>query len=333
MSTNSSNLNLENRAICLPITREIRDIAGQFATNQPTQEKAEQVRLNTIAVSVVNNYLSMLSVATDLTGSDSWNPVMQLCENVADLNLIEVGKLECRPIKSSDSSCHVPLEVWDLRIGYIVVQIDDDYRKATILGFTPKVASEELAIAELDVPEALLDCIHTSPVTIGSSSQSLTNLGQWLNEVFETGWQTVENLLNPEQLTPAYGFRNSGSQDDSEENSTDSSVTRAKLVDLNVQLSDHSVVLLVKLTPEDSTSEENKTIGVTLQVLPQNDQAYLPAGLELKVLEASSQAVFMETQARSRDNFVQLQFSGQPEEQFQVQISLDGIDFSEQFQL
>ncbi len=333
MNTNSSNLELENRAIPLPITREIISVASQFASRQPTPEKAEQVRLNTIAVSVVNNYLNMLSVSTDLAGSDSWNPVMQLCENVADLNLTEIGKLECRPIKSSDFSCQVPLEVWDLRIGYVVVQIDDDQKKAAILGFTPQVASEELVIAELESPEALLDCIHTSPQAVSAPQNSLTDLGQWFNEVFETGWQTVENLLNPEQLTPAYGFRNLGSSSDQpDSNPNEESVTRAKLIDLSVQLSDRKVVLLVKIAPEENSSANN-SVSVILQVLPQNDQVYLPAGLELQVLEASAQDVFMETQARGRDNYIQLQFSGQPQELFQVRISLDGVDFSEQFQL
>ena len=129
---NSANPETEDFAISLPITTEIRQIAAQFADRQPTPVKAEQVRLNTIAVSVTNNYLNMLDVATDLASSDSWNPVMQVCENVADLELTEIGKLECRPIVSSDTTCQIPLEVWDLRIGYVVVRIEEDLKSAAI---------------------------------------------------------------------------------------------------------------------------------------------------------------------------------------------------------
>ena len=325
MIMNPPNPEIEDFAISLPITTEIINVANQFASRQSTPTKAEQVRLNTIAVSVVNNYLKMLDVPTDLANSDSWNPVMQLCENVADLELTEVGKLECRPIASSDKACQIPLEVWDLRIGYVVVRIDEELKSAAILGFTPQVTTEELAIADLEPPEALIDRIHQSPESVIETS--LTNLGQWFNDIIETGWQSLDNLLNSDRLTPAYGFRSAESISGEPERADDS-VTRAKLIDLGVQIGDRQVILLVKLEPE---AEDN--IGVTLQVLPQRNAIHLPENLELKVLETSSQEVFMETRARSRDNYVQLQFGGQLGERFQVVISLAGVEFSEQFQL
>ena len=326
MIMNPSNPEIEDFAISLPITTEMIDVAGQFASRQPTPVKAEQVRLNTIAVSVVNNYLNMLDVPTDLANSDSWNPVMQLCENVADLELTEIGKLECRPISSFDRSCQIPLEVWDLRIGYMIVRIDKNLKSAAILGFTPQVATEELAIADLEPPEALIDRIHQSSESVIGTS--LTNLGQWFDNIVETGWQSLDNLLNQDRLTPAYGFRTAESTDSPDLEQSDDSITRAKLVDLGVQIGDRQVILLVKLEPE-----ADNNIGVTLQVLPQTNEIHLPDNLELKVLEASSQEVFMETRARSRDNYVQLQFSGQRGEMFQVVISLGGVDFSERFQL
>jgi hypothetical protein len=41
----------------------------------------------------------------------------------------------------------------------------------------------------------------------------------------------------------------------------------------------------------------------------------------------------MEAQARSRDNFIQLQFSGEAKELFTVQIMLDDAELTEQFQI
>ena len=41
---------------------------------------------------------------------------MQLCENTADLEIVGIGKLECRPIVGTANSCYVPWEVRDLRI-------------------------------------------------------------------------------------------------------------------------------------------------------------------------------------------------------------------------
>lgn len=319
--------NIENFAITLPITEEIRQIAHRFAAQQPSRNKAEQVFLNSIAVSVVNNYLSMLGISTDLAHSDSWNPVMQLCNNVADLDIPELGKLECRPIKSSESSCKIPLEVMDLRIGYLVVQIDDLCRNANILGFTPQVTTEELAIADLQPPESLIDFLHESKGFAVETSG--TNLGQWLNGFVQTGWQTVENLLTPGKLTPTYGFRNSKSADSNtvELSATNDSVTRAKLIDLGDRLGELSVVLLVDLRPE-----AHDNYAVTLRVYPLANKIYLPNGLELKVLEISNE-VFLEAQARSRDNYIQLKFSGQSEEVFKIEIILDNLKFSEEFKL
>ena len=71
---------------------------------------------------------------------------MQLCENVADLEIVGVGKLECRPVTSTANSCHIPWEVRDLRIGYTIVRIDDSLKKAEILGFISQVTTEELLI-------------------------------------------------------------------------------------------------------------------------------------------------------------------------------------------
>ncbi|MDJ0576994.1 MAG: DUF1822 family protein [Xenococcaceae cyanobacterium MO_234.B1] len=318
---------IENFAIPLPITGETRQIASQFAAQQPIREKAEQILLNTIAVSVVNNYLNMLGISTNLSNSDSWNPVMRLCNNVADLDIPGVGKLECRPIKSSASSCQIPMEVWDLRIGYVVVQIDDSLRKAAILGFSSQVTTKELALANLRPPEKLIDCLHEFKESIADNS--LINLGQWLNNVFETGWQTVESLLTSQQLTPAFGFRRAELLEPnvSESEIANNRVSRAKLINLGLQFGKRNVVLLVEISPE-----EKGNIAVTLQVHPSSNDICLPKALELKVIESSDE-VFMQAQARSRDKYIQLQFSGQSEEIFGVEIVLDGSKFSERFKL
>lgn len=325
MSPKSSST--ENGAISLPITAQIRHIANQFAARQPTKEKAEQILLNTIAVSIVNNYLDMLGIHTDLANSDSRNPVMQLCENVADLEIVGIGKLECRPIIGNANSCHVPWEVRNLRIGYTVVRIDDSLKKAEILGFISQVTTEELSLDNLKPIEALIDRIHE--LKTSQVDNSLVNLGQWFNNIFETGWQNVESLFSSEQLTLAFGFRNLRlrNSNKSERAVDDDSIAKAKIVNLGVRLSDRHVILLVRLVPEN-----NNDIGVTLQVHPQKDELTLPHTLKLRVLE-NADTVFLEAQAREQDNYIQLQFSGQPKEVFAVEIILDNVKFTEQFQL
>ena len=316
--------NIENIAIALPITSDSRKIAHNFASQQFNQQKAEQIFLNTLAVLTVKNYLDLLGIPVNLADSDSWNPVMRTCDNVADLDILELGKLECRPVRSTDSSCHIPMEFWDLRLGYVIVKIDDSFKKAELLGFLPKVTTEELAIADLRPIEALIDHLHD--VKELTFTPPLVNLDQWLHNIFTAGWKTVGSLLDPEQLTPNWGFR---STELTPENSLESEhiVQRAKLIDLGIQLRDRQVVLLVEINPELKDK-----ISVTLQVHPQPNDAYLPEALVLKVIESSGE-VFMQAQSRSQDNFIQLQFSGQKGEQFTVKIILDDAELTEKFQL
>ena len=318
---------IENIAIILPITSESRKIAHNFAAQQATKLKAERVFHNTLAVLTVKNYVEMLGIATDLTGSDSWNPIMRACDDVADLNLPNLGKIECRPLKNNDSSLQIPMEVWDLRLGYVAVRIDDSLKKATLLGFISQVTTEELSVRELQPIEAFIDRLHDAKIP--SANSALVNLGQWLNDTFTEGWSTVESLLNPEQLTPSWGFRNTefSPEQFSALEEIKHRIQRAKLLDLGIQLGNRQVVLLIEITPED-----NDSVGVILQVHPNQNDTYVPERLSLKVIEASGQ-IFMQAQARSQDNFIQLQFSGQPKEKFSVQIALDDAELTEQFQL
>ena len=316
---------IENIAVTLPITSKTKEIARSFAVQQAIAQKAEEVLYNTLAVLTVQSYLETIGIATDLSSSDTWNPVMRACDSVADLNVWDLGKLECRPLKSSDNSCHIPMEVWDLRLGYVVVKIDDSLKKAALLGFVPEVATEELAISDLKPIEALIDRLHDLKESAANSSP--VNLEQWLNNIFTTGWLTVESLLNPEQLTPMWEFRNARSIENPSESEAINSIQRAKLIDLGIHFGDRSVVLLVEITPED-----NGSIAVTLQVHPNLERTYLPETLTLKVIESSGK-VFMQARSRDRDNFIQLQFSGQPKEHFAVQIILDDAEITEQFQL
>src|SRR4028118_1404350 len=117
-----------------PISPDARRRAEQLCRQQATPEKGEQVRLNTLSVSFVNSYLQCMGFETDLSASDSWNPVQQTLMDVADLSLKSLGFLECRPVLGDSQFVYVPPEVQSNRIGYVVVQISISFREATLLG-------------------------------------------------------------------------------------------------------------------------------------------------------------------------------------------------------
>jgi hypothetical protein len=313
---------IEDFALSLPITQTAQRIAQQFAHEQPTPQKAEQVRLNTLAVYVVNDYLQMMGVPTNLEASDSWNPVLRLCADVADLEVTGVGRLECRPYHSSQSTCYVPPEVWSDRLGYVVVQIDEQAHEATVLGFTQQVAREDIPLKQLKPIDDLFECLYPAPEI---SPQSIRcNLSQWLTDIVEQGWETVESLLNPLPEL-AYRFRSRSNCAIADSILGEGSTRRAKVIDLGMQLGGYSVALVVEIKP----NSEQK-VDIVLQVHPVGNQLYLPPLLHLIVLDENG-LIFLDAQARSADNYIQLQFSGLPGEQFSVKVSLGDASVTEDF--
>lgn len=163
-------------------------------------------------------------------------------------------------------------------------------------------------------------------------------LGQWFNQTFAAEWCAVDSLLSFEQSNLAFSFR-SVDESDADASFVDEAVdasagrfevNRAKLIDVGLPLGDVQVVLLMEIQIE---SPDKTNIG--LQVHPAGGKPYLPPGLELTVLEAAlpeaTDTVFMEARARQADNYIQLQFSGQPGERFRVRLRLEGVRYLEEF--
>ncbi|KAF3886926.1 MULTISPECIES: DUF1822 family protein [Nostocales] len=311
---------LDDIPLTLPITLAARRTAEKFANEQPTPEKAAQVRLNTLCVWVVHQYLEFLGIPTNLKKSDSWNPVIRLCADVADLEMPGIGRLECRPIQRFEQFCYIPPETWEERIGYIVVQINESSQDANLLGFVPSISTERLPLNQLQPLENLIEHLGELQKT---PAKTLVNLSQWLTGVFDAGWQTLESLWNQPELRPGYAFRSSEIVDRMPE--SDSLTKRGKLIDLGIQIANQPVMLIVEIRPDI-----NSQTSVRLQVHPTGNSSYLIPGLQLTVLDGSG-AVFLESQARSADNYIQLQFQGEPGEQFSVKLGLNDASVTEHF--
>jgi hypothetical protein len=331
---------IDGFALPLPIGQSARDTATAFAREQPTPEKAEQVHLNTLAVSVVKDYLELMGIDTDLAASDSWNRMLRLCADVADLEVPGVGRLECRPVKMQAETCPIPPEVWEDRVGYVVVQIDDAFQEAKILGFVSAATVEALPLDQVRSPEDLLDHLAQLRLTAAQSAPAASaarariNLSQWLDNIFESGWQTMEWLLNQPELSPAFAFRGARTA------APQVGIQRVKLLEFIRQtgdfspeeLSNQAVVLVteVQANPDPAGSESSaSTRRILLQVHPLN-QPLLPSGLQLVVLDESG-TIFLEAESRSVDNYIQLQFSGSPGEAFSVQVKLGAGQATEEF--
>jgi hypothetical protein len=303
----------ESLTFTVPLSSSAHHLAEQFCKQQSNQKKAKQVYLNTLAVSAVNFYLRCMGVETDWEGSQSRNPVMLSILDVADVEIPNVGKLECRPVLPQDKVVHIPPEVWSDRIGYVAVQLDQSLKQATLLGFSKTAGSGELAISQLRSLEDLLE--HLRQIRQTEQVLMQVNLSQWFENIFESGWQEMKAFLGTQPANLASSLRST----------PEAGIERGKLIDLGIELTGQSVILVVALTPEN-----DKEMDISVEVRPTSGQTYLPPNLQLMALDEEG-AVLMEAQTRSANNFIQLQFSGSPGERFSIKVALGDVSVSENF--
>ncbi|MBD6616711.1 DUF1822 family protein [Komarekiella sp. 'clone 1'] len=135
-------------------------------------------------------------------------------------------------------------------------------------------------------------------------NKTLVNLSQWLQNIIEAGWQTVEEVLGE---TDKLVFARSGTGDQG--------VLRAQQIDLEMQAIANSLALVVAVQPKADHQRD-----IRLQVYPISSKT-LPQGLKCIVLDTSGKNL-LEVQAKNTNKSIQLNISGKPGEQFSVQIQL-----------
>jgi len=292
-------------------------LAQQFSS-QHDRSKAKQVYLNTLAIYAAKFYLDCMGIETDWSASFSWNPVWQNLIDVADLEIPSLGRLECRPVLLDTQIVRIPAEVWSERIGYVAVQLDSALQEATLLGFTQTALKEELPLTELGTLEELL--VHLKE-TAQSERTQRTKLSQWFENMFNTGWQSLEALFSKDIEHLAFGLRRNF-------HLSDSAVKAAKMIDLGLQLGSRSVVLLIALAPE-----ADDKVGILVHVHPANGENYLLPNTKLTLL-CDSGEILQEVQSRSQDNYIQLKrFRGNYGECFSIQVAASGVSVTETFQI
>lgn len=313
----------ETTVFTLPLSASAHHRAQQFCHQHDSEPKVKQVYLNALAVSAVEFYLQCMGVNTNRCASQSQDPIAQALLDVADLELPGKGKLECRPLLPNTSVLRIPPEVWRDRVAYIAVQLSDSLQEATVLGFAP-AGSQEIVVDQLRSLDDLLD--YLAPIQ--SPAVSRVNLSQWLENLFETGWQSLAALTGVAQPRLAATFRNS----------TETAIRRAKLVDLGVHLGAEAVALLVAITSLESNATENATepetepgVEVWVQLHPTGETSYLPPTISLSLLSDQGETL-QAVMSRHQDNYIQLKrFRGTPGECFDIKVAFGDTCTTESF--
>ncbi|WP_254564219.1 DUF1822 family protein [Oscillatoria sp. HE19RPO] len=298
-------MNIKQLTFTTSLIQKYHQMAQQFGRQQVTAVKSAQVYQNTLAVLAVDYYCQCLGISTQLTSGDSWNPVMQNLLDIADLQLANRGKIECLPVQVDTEFVEVSSEVLSERIGYIAVEINPSLTQARLLGFAEIISNNPCPLSQFKGLECFIDSLHSMP-----STQQI-HLSQWLHHCWDAGWKRVEELLEVSQLELALQFR-----------TTQTAVKGGKLLDLNS--TGDSVALLVGIKPTNPPE-----MDIWVEVYPIGEKTHLPRDLQVMVLD-SSQVSVMQAQARSTKN-IQLNFSGEPGDQFSIKLELGDVSVTEAF--
>ena len=380
-----NNNSIEIQSLPMPITQKAIRQAWQFAAEQGNPQKVEQIYLNTLAVLAVRDYLKILDIETDLTECDSWNPVIRIFENPADLYIKGLGKIECRPIRGVHQMgenlqnnllenlpdfCPVPLEAREERIGYIVVEIDEDAKLARLLGFSPTAGNGELVLSELhSLDDFLLNLEHLSESKVAlrlwlenlftsdwESVESMfnpqpetateienpvkSNLGNWFKNLAETGWQKIEqgkesleNLISPDE-NHNFAFRGGGNlREESALRGRESINSFPEADVMRAKLIDLGMRLgrtTVALLVA-ITEEDDRTFRVHVQLYPAIGERYLPMNIKLSLISESGKNL-SESQSRIQERCILLDdIEVERDESFSIRVALDDFSVTENF--
>jgi len=109
-----------------------------------TEQKADQIYLNTLAVYAVAFYCRCMGIETSWQNSNIFDAICTILLDVSDIELVGLGKLECRPVLPGEMNCFISSESREFRIGCVAVEVDNSTKEATILGFYPSLSAEKI---------------------------------------------------------------------------------------------------------------------------------------------------------------------------------------------
>lgn len=315
------------------LTSQMHQEAWQVAAENTDLEKRQQVYLNLLAVQAVTFYCECIDLPTAENSRDSQDPIRQTLLDVADLNLTNLGKIECRPILSHESAVKVPAEVWGNRLGYMAVRFSSSLREARLIGFLRNADREEIPVEQWESLDSFLDCVEEVEQQLASqpaelpANQQPVKLSKWLQNVFDAGWEAVENLLDPQSLEPSFQFRNTKIYSEKETSVVDNfayGIVRGKILNLDTGSKSTSIALLVWL----QASSDNQ-MNVRLEIHGSQENPYLPQDLYVSVLD-DRLATVMQAEARSARK-LEFEFVGELEDKFYVRTSWNNTSATEAF--
>ena len=153
-------------------------------------------------------------------------------------------------------------------------------------------------------------------------SKQVVHLLQWFENSVVEGWQTLENLIDGNNLNLAYSYRQGNSTVDAH------LVERVKLIDVPTNRGIQSLALVIILNKTDTGK-----FTLKFKLHATEEKSLLPPTIKLQML-SSSHKIIQQAEARNRDSLIQLkQVTTNIGKQFKIQMVLDKFCWSESFAL
>jgi hypothetical protein len=257
-------------------------------------------------VLAVNFYCQCLKVETNLEESTIGHYNQRILMDSADLKIDVLGKLECRPVLPNENICYVPSEVWSDRVGYVVVEIDEEAKKAILFGFVEQIKTNELPLAQLPDIDNLVDLLL------------LAKNKQLLERTFAKNWNEDESAEILKDKQKKLVRRDSPALP-----TIDKSITSPLYIAKYITLIRRTFILLVRITP---TKEGNFQLLVEVESYRGER---IPSDLNLKLLSLSDQT--LKANLTKGGDYISLEYTLQLGESFQIQVKRADESHTEQF--
>ena len=160
----------------------------------------------------------------------------------------------------------------------------------------------------------------------GVEPNKVVRLSNWLDDLVESGWQALEQLLSPQQLQLALRSDDRTVFQASHEFVRED--YKGKLIDRSMLDDGFAVYLTLK-----RITLANGFVEITLRIYPTDEQTYLPSGIKLRMFgnDEDGNEVSTEMQANSQDEWIGLDFAGEVGEEFGMEIVKGNVSVIEHF--
>lgn len=320
-------LDIDN-TLTIPLTSADHQFVKSIAVQSGCQqEKLKRVIQNLLAVRVVSHWLDIYEIPYDWHQSYIINPLVHYGDEVADIYLPQLGRLECRVAQQRDNIVKFPAETWTDRLGYLIVEISTDLKEGKLIGFLESVQEEwvlkkrlqpinhffgVLAAAEFrSVP------ISVPEVVQATFSNVATTIHHWLQEAKANAWQIAEFSILEPSFVPARSLSTVQKVIDKLHNATSETAKQRLIITLGeLAKEDNQQPIIAQLVEiiNQTNNEDTRWLaaGTLAQIDPQHPQAAhrlkKTISTDLKIVDTPIELIIslMPTQKREIEGIIEL---------------------------